>query len=153
MMGPDLSCAALELPLLSGYGLMSSHLSALAEFTSLNTGDWTHTQYSRSVLFLFISLQKMAHKSQILDDYKLLQLHISNTSILNSFLTVYTLFTHIGLSSNKSNDRGQRQTGAGWRGLTFDRRKTVALGKGCSQLKGGQKGSPGSHCPTAFGGQ
>lgn len=27
---------------------------------------------------------------------------------------------------------------------------TVALGKGCSQLKAGQKGLPGSHCPTAF---
>lgn len=47
---------------------------------------------------------------------------------------------------------GQRQTGVGWLGLNFDGRKTVALGKGCSQLKAGQKGSPGSHCPTAFRG-
>lgn len=58
----------------------------------------------------------------------------------------------MGYHLTRQTTGGQRQTGAGWRGLTFDRRKTVALGKGCSQLKAGQKGSPGSHCPTAFGG-
>ena len=62
-------CVALELPSVSGYGLTLNPPTQLwLNSPSLNIGGQTRTQYSRLVLFLFISLQKMAHKSQMLDD-------------------------------------------------------------------------------------